>query len=428
MKRILTLLASLALVASGLHILPAAAAEETPEVPEVVNIEDPFGDANTLGGDQVTPADGGSLSDIGKVWFSNDAANLNVHFLTEGAPGATAVGLLFEVKAGDAGCLVFEGFSKGTTYASDNLGRVTDNCNKIERAIGEFTFGAGPGTAGLATITVPRTYSPLFADGASITAPVAQTKIFVGGEQITPSGYRGAGTRVDDTKAGTDYVVVGDSPATPAKPAKPAKPTTPVKKGCDKGSSKAKKNGCKKTPAPKNCAPFTPGEAGKDKPTVTLTDAATEAKPVEQKIKLAASAADADLVGELPDQGPLAAAHDAFNIQVDAAAADAGLYALIEFPSRRDYDLNLLHLDGSYAARAQTFNPVVGTPGSMFSVPGHGGEGTDHSEKLVGIKTSDCGGWTLDVANYLGEGGEMTVKLWLGDVVTEPQAVGAETP
>ena len=54
MKRTITLLASLALVASGLHILPAVAAEP-PAVPDVVNIEDPFGDANTMGDDQVTP-------------------------------------------------------------------------------------------------------------------------------------------------------------------------------------------------------------------------------------------------------------------------------------------------------------------------------------------------------------------------------------
>ena len=428
MKRILTLLASLALVAGALYAVPAAAAEEPPAVPDVANIEDPYGDANFVGGDQVTPADGGSLSDLGKVWFSHDATNFNAHFLTEGAPGSpTQVGLYFEVKAGEGGCLVFEGFSKGTTYASDNLGRVTDNCNKLERTVGTFTFGAGPGSSGLATITIPRAYSPLFADGATLTAPVAQTRIFAGGEQLTPTGYRGAGQRVDDTKPGTDYAVSGGTPTKPVKPAKPAKPvkpTTPVKNGCDNG--KGKKKGCTKTPPANACAPFTPGEAGKDKPTVVLTDEATEAKPVEQKIKLGASLADLRLLSQIPAAGPLAVTYDHFNIQVDSASPEMGVYALFEFPTRRDYDMNLLHPDGSYAARARSFNPVIGTPGSMFSVAGHAGEGTDKSEKIIGVKTSDCGGWTVAAENHLGEGGDMVVKLWLGPVVNDPQDIGAE--
>lgn len=421
MKRIITLVASLALVAGGLSIVPAMAAEPG-EIPEVANIEDPYGDANFLGGDQVTPTDGGSLSDIGKVWFTHDESDLNVHVQTEGAPSATMVGLLFEVTAGDAGCLVFEGFAKGSTYPSDNLGRVTDNCNKLEREVVEFTFEAA-GSSGLATITAPRSYSPLFADGAALTAPVAETRIFVGGDQITPSGYRGAGRMVDDTKAGTDYVVTGGTPVKPAKPAKPSKPETPVKKGCNKGQGK--KKGCTKTPKPAACSSFTPGEAGKDKATLVLTDAATEAAPVEQKIHLDASLADAGL-GVVPSQGPFASSYDRFNIQVDSASPEVGVYALFEFPQRRDYDLNLLHPDGSVAAAGRTWNTVMGTPADILSAENYGGESGETYEKLLGIKTSDCGGWTVSPENHLGEGGDFVVKLWLGPVANEPQDEGAD--
>jgi hypothetical protein len=62
------------------------------------------------------------------------------------------------------------------------------------------------------------------------------------------------------------------------------------------------------------------------------------------------------------------------------------------------------------------------------STTGHGGESTSGSEKLVGIKTSDCGGWTVRAANYLGEGGEFPIKLWLGEVENEPLPPGQETP
>ena len=438
MKRILILLASMALVASAFQVAPAAAQEASaPVVPEVANIEDPFGDANTQSGDQVLPADGSTVSDLGKIWFSHDAANFNVHILTEGPPGTNTVGLQFQVTAGEAGCAVFSGYYKGLTYVSDQFARLVDGCNKLEDPVdGTFTFVEGPGGAGLATMTFPKGGTPLFADGSTLTAPTASSWIFAGGEQLTPSGYRGLRNRIDDTKPGTDYAIAGGKTGKPKPPGKSNPPGK--KKGCDKG--KGKKRGCegkgKKTPKPGKpsaaCAPFTPGEAGAGKPTVVLTDAATEAAPLEQKVTLEQSVADADLVGT----GQIPASYDAFNIQVDSKAADAGLYALIEFPARNDLDLNLLHTDGSYAARSRAFNPIIelnDVPiGPLFpsglSTSGHGGESTAGSEKLVGIKTGDCGGWTLEVGNYLGQGGDFNVKLWVGESKIDPQAPGAETP
>ncbi|HYO61708.1 MAG TPA: hypothetical protein VEU29_07400, partial [Actinomycetota bacterium] len=183
-----------------------------------------------------------------------------------------------------------------------------------------------------------------------------------------------------------------------------------------------KKKGCT-PPPPAACPAFTPAEAGKGKPTITITDAATEAAPLEQKVTLGESTADLQ-VGE--------AAHDAFNFQIDSAAAEAGFYALLEFPARDDYDLNMMYSDGSYAARSHAWNTIIEANEVEFpqigplSSTGHGGESTASSEKLVGIKVADCSGWTMDVANYLGEGGELTVKLWLGEAKTDPQEQGAE--
>lgn len=178
----------------------------------------------------------------------------------------------------------------------------------------------------------------------------------------------------------------------------------------------AKKKKKKKAAA---CAAFQPGEAGTDKPLVKVTDAATEEKPVVQTVTLEPSLSEG-LVDE--------ASHDYFNVQVDSKAKDAGLYVLFEFPMRRDYDLELLHTDGSYAARSHDFNLMYSPDPRTYHNEGHGGEATDHSEKLVGIRTSDCGGWTVETVNWLGEGGEFEVKVWLGDVVHDPQEPGAETP
>ena len=235
MKRLITLLASAALVATGLQV-PAGAQEppaQPTDVPAVVQIEDPFGDANFLGGDNTTPpTDGGSSTDIGKVWFSHDETNLQVHILTEAGPTGNSLGFLFEVAAGPEGCLLFEGFTKGATYLSDNLARVTDACNGLDR-LAEGTsvvFAAGPGGGGLATITVPRSYSPLFLAGSALAAPVARTRIFVGGDQISPSGYRGVHRLVDDTKPGTDYLITDgeveeeEPPPPPKKCPKKGKP------------------------------------------------------------------------------------------------------------------------------------------------------------------------------------------------------------
>ena len=174
------------------------------------------------------------------------------------------------------------------------------------------------------------------------------------------------------------------------------------------------------------CGAFAPGEVGADKPTLVVKSTATEAAPAIQKVTLEPHFFE----GAHPDYTP--ASYDAFNVQVDSATKDAGLYALVEFPARRDVDMNLYHTDGSYAARSHGFQPVLGIHPTIDeeqgNLGGHGGESTDHSEALVGIRTNDCGGWTLEVANYFGEGGEFEVKLWLGEAKNDPQAPGAEMP
>lgn len=177
---------------------------------------------------------------------------------------------------------------------------------------------------------------------------------------------------------------------------------------------------------PVACTPYAPGAFAKDAPLVTVTDAATTDKPLEQKITIDQSVADLT-------QGLTDATTTYFNVQVDSAAPNAGLYARIDFPQRNDYDLEFQYPDQSYAARSHAWNTVIEANDQTVPVinytpssTGHGGQSTATSEELVGIDTNDCGGYSVKVTNYLGQGGDMTVKLWLGDIKNEPEAPGEE--
>jgi hypothetical protein len=438
-KKLFSILVAGALVASVFSALPAKAATE---IPAVVNIEDISGDANMLNdqgfgsaglGYQGDNAGGVNFAnaDLQKVWFTNTADTVSAHILTTVVPPNSRFGLIYRVMFNPSdssadGCIWLQGIIPSISYAGPAEANVRDVCTKPtpELVPGEITIEALKDETGLTTITFPRSASPAFAEGATLAAPIATSRMIHG----VPGTSRTL-PQLDNTKVGIDYVLSdGDAPTLNEPPVDPPnKPATPVKKGCKKG--KGKKKGCKKGtdegPKGQSCATFTPGEAGTEKPTVVVTDAATEEAPLEQTVSLDMSLADFDFTGMV-----LPAEHDAINIQVDSNAADAGLYVLFEFPSRRDYDLNLLHADGSYAARSHGFNPIIpeGRPTTISNEGGHGGESTDASEKLVGIKTADCGGYTLDVANYLGEGGDMMVKLWLGESTIDPLAPGAETP
>ncbi len=407
-KRMWAVATAAALVAGGFATAPVTAA---PEVPENLNIVDPAGDGNYLndgtgfgqgGKDNQTPADASSVGDILGVWFTTTQDTISAHIQTE-APGPATPSYVYRVyfSAADAeDCLAFQGVAPGVGNdpTAEPVGTLRSECGDLPENVaeGEFLQEEGPDETGIHTITLPRKAAPAFADNGIVVAPHAEVRHLAVAVTYPV---------IDNTEIGTDYQVVAGEPEPPTK-------KKPAAKGQKKGQNKGKKTRVRK------CKAFAPGEAGAEAPTVKLTDKATEKKPVEQAVTLDGSVAD--IAGD-PSSAYV-------NIQVDSKAKSAGLYALLEFPERRDYDMNLLHTDGSYAARARSFNPVLGTPGEQFSEPGHGGEGTTTSEMLVGIKTSDCGGWTLEAQNWLGEGGDFAIKLWLGKAKNAPQAPGEETP
>ena len=460
MKRILTLLASLALVASGLHILPAAAAEEAPEIPATVQIEDPADDGNFLNdqgnrgdigfqGDNATPADGSTVGDMLKVWFTNDAENVSVNFQTQ-APGPAATTIVYQAytNAGEGatgsnalGCLrwylLIPGAYSGqaTTYQGPPVIKLVDRCNDEGTSVysngveGKYTIAEGPDGTGILTATFPRSYSPLLA-GPALTAPFASTSIAAGAEAAGNVSL----LMIDNTANGTDYAFVeGGSNTTPSG----KNPIPGKKKGCDNG--KGKKRGCegpgKKSPKPGKpagaCTPVAPATAGKDAPALTLTDAATAEKPAVQTLTLE-QRFDEGLGDALGVPGSSPAAPSSVNVTVDTAAkGPIGLYATLEFPARRDYDLWAYFpgTENEEAASSHGFSPLIETQGQgpadvSNTASNHGGETTANSENLVGILTPDCGGYTITAYNYFGEGGDLDLKLWLGEAKYDP----AETP
>lgn len=170
----------------------------------------------------------------------------------------------------------------------------------------------------------------------------------------------------------------------------------------------------KKKPKAVPCAAYVPGEQGADAgDTIIVNDVATEEMPLEMEVEAHPGLAPTD-----PDDPT--AGHAFYNIQVDTNLPETGLYVRLEFdnlPPVRDYDLWLNYPDGSNASNAHGFNPA---PDSMFSPKSDGGHTETNAEQIDGTHTPDCQGYTLDVATSTGEGGTLTLKMWLGEIQYHP--------
>jgi hypothetical protein len=165
------------------------------------------------------------------------------------------------------------------------------------------------------------------------------------------------------------------------------------------GAAQKKK---KKAPA---CKAYQPGDMGAEAETTKITDKATEESPVEITVTQAAA------LGATNN-------HVAHNVQVDSKAKEAGLYVRYEFPAYEDHDLYVYYPDGKEAASVGGFNP---TPAGPFDGTGSGGHSEQGAEQIDGLRTGDCVGYTLDLVNYLGSGGDYTVTAWLGEIQNDPK-------
>lgn len=261
MKKTLSILLAFGLIGSALMVPAVGQEAPPPEVPAEPNIVDPAGDSNFinegtaagLGHNHAGPAGVSTVADLFAVWLTHDAENVSVHFQTDGPPPATANGITYQlfiapgsgsVGENTQGCLRFlvnipAANANGGTYQDEAWVRLVDRCNTgtsvfSDAVDGTFSIAAGPDDTGITTITFPRSASPLLADGLTLTAPQARASSPTIGSH-TAGLFASPST--DDTEVGTDYVLTAEEPP-------PAEP--PVKKGCKKGSPKAKKKGCKK--------------------------------------------------------------------------------------------------------------------------------------------------------------------------------------
>lgn len=413
-KRTWAVLAAGALFASVLAIGPASAQAKPFACGQLFT--DPAGDVDFANLD--VTGGGIAATDDASFTVEMQVANLS----TDVPADATGVVWYFLWKHAD---VTYYANATAGIYSSEvtyGLGTLDGTSfSAIGPTEGTFTEGEN----GTITILVPYEAVGNPTPGTIITEPYADTRARLSG----PAGP-GLVSPVDRGPDGTAFgeaftagTCEGDRDAPAPDPGPPSDgevgkddpnsggPTTPpVKKGCKKG--KGKKKGCKK-PKAAACAPYTPGEQGAEAPLALLTKDHTEEAPLEIVV----------------EQGPgvpeASASHVFQNLQVDAAGAEGGVYIRYEFPAYEDHDLYVNYADGSEAAHVGGFNPApVPVALGCCDGTGTGGHSEQGAEQIDGLRTADCAGYTLDLVNFAGVGGEYTVKVWLGEVLNDPAPPG----
>ncbi|MFN2594298.1 MAG: hypothetical protein ABR579_05355, partial [Actinomycetota bacterium] len=291
-------------------------------------------------------------------------------------------------------------------YTDPDAAAVQDKCNVGDAGPVTTTVEALDDGTGVITLTSPRSYSPLFADGLKLTQTYGVSRVLVAGP-VPQEGVVTAGTS-DTTKRGTDFAITAGTP-------EPQPTTTPPVKKHKKG----KKGKGHKPPVAAGCAAYQPGDLGKDAKTTVVTDAATKEAPVTVTMPIDVGVGTGT---GLPTDAVTTAgeSHALQNVQVDSNLPSTGLYVRAEFDSHNDDDLYLYNTDGSEAAHAAGFNPDPDP--NIGDGTGHGGHSEVGAEQLDGVTTADCQGYTVDLTGATTQGGTITFKFWLGDATYDPSA------
>lgn len=170
--------------------------------------------------------------------------------------------------------------------------------------------------------------------------------------------------------------------------------------------------GAKKKKKKKVCKPYAPGELGAEAETVKVTDKATAEEPLEVTLTLDPGFGQA--LGAPTDSATTSQqSHAYYNVQVDPKAKETGLYVSLASPVPDDNDLYLLHSTGTEAAHAAGFHG--GGPVPVYDSNTAGGHTGPDAEFLDGIRTADCGGYTVHAVGANSRGGDVALNLWLGD-------------
>jgi hypothetical protein len=308
--------------------------------------------------------------------------------------------------------------------------RVSGDCGAETLSEGtEILFEEGPDGTGITTLRFPQSLHETLADGGRLATPSARIThyTYLGVPDPTTGGTIGGTTlpTADNTEVGTDYLVTSGGDVVEEPPGddvvKEEKKLT--RKQCMKIKNKKKRKRCLKKlkaqnqppPVADSCPAYEPGEQGAEAETAIVTDEHTEEAPLEVPL----AAAPGIGVGGTAETEALIG-HVFQNVQVDASAPETGLYVRLEMPYPSDHDLYVNNPDGSTAARAAGFNPEP----AVYDDTEAGGHTEAEAEQIDGLRTSDCQGYTVDVATATGEGVDVVLKFWVGEATYDPAASG----
>ena len=173
----------------------------------------------------------------------------------------------------------------------------------------------------------------------------------------------------------------------------------------------------KKKPARAGCPAYVPSKWSTDIPVTIVNDTHTADAPLEVTVSTEAGVGMSS--GDSPENGQAShAAHAFLNVQVDSGSPEVGLYGTVEFQPTWDYDLFFRGNDGvgiAYSAGTAPAGPY-GLDGT-----GHGGHSGVGTENIDGLATADCTGYIVDVVTSVGPGGDVKLKLWLGEPAYVPE-------
>jgi hypothetical protein len=163
----------------------------------------------------------------------------------------------------------------------------------------------------------------------------------------------------------------------------------------------------KKPKPPKACAPYVPTGNAEGGEVTVITDAATEEAPIEITVPTDPGLGSGHGDGAV---GPVAEAF--VPIQIDSAVTGAGIYGRVEFTPTWDYDLYLQDEAGTDLMVSGGFGVV---DDAELGGDANNSETGAGFEAIYGVTSADCTGYNFDVVTATSPGGDVTLKVWLGE-------------
>lgn len=190
------------------------------------------------------------------------------------------------------------------------------------------------------------------------------------------------------------------------------------------GPADAKKKKKAKPPVPAGCPEFKPIEPASpsgqtaevlEQEVLKITDEHTEEAPLVLEYEHGAALWS---INQVPIQEDTVF----FNLQIDTAAADTGLYVFQEWAHAPGSDMDLYLWDGTTGEEATHSGSSNAAPEPLPPAPvvgdTHGqGTGAWGLESISGFPVNDCAGFTAESRAFSTAGEDMTMTIWLGEQV-----------